>query len=502
MEKIYEKYLKLNINGVHIGLEQGEDENRYFCTPEGASIIGWAGVDGIHFCFVRGFGEVVFAVSPMNVSGSYVHPLARDFESFLRLLLACGHTAALEQVWNWDQEQFDEFLRENAPVDEQSTTLHIIREKLSLTPMEQPFSYIRALQDGFDYRLIPYTEDYYDMVPVEPPLPKWKVYFDANFWGHSGRERAGKEIPLNKQFVWEDEVWTIPAIYTCSKGLVVDFCLQIPSERIRAFIDKWELSADNDGTGLTDEQRMQIDAENPLAVNINPKVVLNGAELINSHGCGLCWNSCFPDGNGLEAWSVMRHYGLDPDQGYVVWRSAFPWKTKRKPQFKTLSVVLTQEPVAIPGQHFKLSSPGNQIEFSHPSTGLKHSLTVEEYEQQELSAEHFSAPDLEFPKHYTMMSYTLSPDLSDQSFTIADCARGDRPRQKCADPRAPQATGDVCCIGVIGGADGPTALVFGGGNQGKLRAACSALHFGPTEDVEWRMVFYEKTRPDITVELI
>jgi len=384
MATTYEKYLKLHIDGFRIGLEQSENENRYFCTPEGANIIGWAGVDGIHFCFVNGFGEMVFAVSPMNTPGSYVQPLARDFEDFLRLLLASSHTAALEQAWCWEQEQFDEFLQENISAEEQSATLNTIRESLSLTPIEQPFSYIRALQDGFDYRLIPYTEDYYDMVPVEPPIPEWKVYFDGSFWGHHGRERAGKEIPLNKQFRWENEIWTILAIYPCGKGLVVDFCLRVPPEHICAFLERWNLSVNGDGAKLTAEQRMRIDADNPLTVNINPKVVLNGTELSASHGCGVCWNPCFSDGNGLEAWSVMRHYELDPEQGYVIWRSAFPWQTKRKPQIKTLSVILMQEPVAIPGPLFGVSMPDEQIEFIHPSTGNKHTLTVQEYERQEL----------------------------------------------------------------------------------------------------------------------
>ncbi|SCL90478.1 hypothetical protein PP176A_1978 [Sporanaerobacter sp. PP17-6a] len=502
---IYQEYLKLNIDGSLIGLEHSESENNYFCTPKGARIIGWDGIDGIHFCFVRGFGEMVFAVSPMNAPGSYVHPLARNFKDFLRLLLACGHTAALEQAWSWEQEQFDKFLQENVPADEQSAVLHILREKLSLTPMEQPFAYIKTLQDGFDDRCIPYTEDYYDIISVEPPIPEWKVYFDGDFSGHHGRKKAGKEIPINRQFVWDDGVWTVPAIYTCSKGLVVDFCLLVPPERIRAFMCQWKLSADNDGSSFTDEQRMQIDAENPLTVNINPKVVLNGTKLSSSHGCGICWNPCLPEGNGLEEWSVMLHYGFDPDQGYAIWRCAFPWKTKRKPQIKTLGVILMQEPVAIPGPHFVASLPGEQIEFTHPSTGKKHTLTVRKYERRELPSEHFNGPDLEnleFPRHLTMMSYILSPDLPDQAFTVVDCAPGDRPRQKHADPRLPQATGDVCCIGIIGSADATAAIVLGNGNQGNLRVACSALHFEPTEDVEWRVVFYEKTRRDIMAELL
>jgi len=42
---------------------------------------------------IRGFGGMVFAVSPMNAAPDCVHPLARDFADFLRLLLACGDAA-------------------------------------------------------------------------------------------------------------------------------------------------------------------------------------------------------------------------------------------------------------------------------------------------------------------------------------------------------------------------------------------------------------------------
>lgn len=334
-------------------------------------------------------------------------------------------------------------------------------------------------------------------------LPEWKVTFNGNFWGHSSREKAGQEILVNKPFVWDDEAWTIPAIYICSKGLVVDFCLQVPQERIRSFMNKWNLTVDSDATEFTNEQHMQIDVENPLNVNMNPKVTLNGAELTASHGCGLCWNPCSPEeSNGLDAQSALQHYKLDPEQGYAIWRSAFPWKTKRKPQLRTLSVRLEQEPVTIPGSHFKVAAAGDQAELMHPSTGKKYTLTVQEYERQELSVEDFHDPNLEFPTHFVTMSYTLSPDLPDQSFMITDCARGDRPRQKRTDPLAPQANGDIFCMGISAGVSGPTVVAFGGSNQAKLRVACSALHFEPVEHVEWRIEFREKTRSDIDVDLI
>lgn len=84
-----------------LGIGKWADDITGFCTPRRARIIGGAGVDGIHYCFVRGFGEMVFAVSPMNPAPHYVHPLASDFSDFLRLLLACGDSAALEQAWQW-----------------------------------------------------------------------------------------------------------------------------------------------------------------------------------------------------------------------------------------------------------------------------------------------------------------------------------------------------------------------------------------------------------------
>lgn len=59
MDKVFQKFLRSGIELSVVGVECREDNNPYFCTPKGASIFGWAGVDGIHFCFVRGFGSIL-----------------------------------------------------------------------------------------------------------------------------------------------------------------------------------------------------------------------------------------------------------------------------------------------------------------------------------------------------------------------------------------------------------------------------------------------------------
>lgn len=113
------------------------------CTQRGIGF-GWAGIDGIHFCFIRGFGEMVFSVSPMNTSPDYVHPVAENFTDFLRLILACGDVAAVEQAWMWNEAQFEAFLNENPTTQEQQQTLSEISEKMNLLPMEQPWTYIKT----------------------------------------------------------------------------------------------------------------------------------------------------------------------------------------------------------------------------------------------------------------------------------------------------------------------------------------------------------------------
>lgn len=241
--KLYDKIKKSNINLSSFGFEWFNDENPYYCTPKDADVLGVAGVDGIHYCTVPQFGEMIFAVSPMNF-GDCVHPIARSFEDLLRLLLSGADMAALEQCYAWDEEQFKAFLSDNPLTDEQQTVLERIRGEYNLDPMKNAFEYIKKLQAEFDYSEIPYTEDYYD-IDMNPAAPEydepWEVYFDGDSFGkRKFSDRPGEEISLNARFTWNDEKWFIPAVYVFPKGIVVDFCVEIAPEREKAFIQKWE----------------------------------------------------------------------------------------------------------------------------------------------------------------------------------------------------------------------------------------------------------------------
>lgn len=509
MDKTFEKFLRREIDLAAVGAVRRTDNTPYFCTPKGASIFGWAGVDGIHFCFIRGFGGTVFAVSPMNTPPNFVRPLARSFEDFLRLLLACGDTAALEQAWMWDEEQFDAFLRENPPTPEQRDVLSQIAERLGLTPMERPWAYLREVQSSFDYGKIKYTEDYYDLVPepaAAPAPPEWKVTFDGGFWNHTGRARAGRELPLGQELTWAGRLWLIPAAYLCSKGLVLDLCQRVEPEDIRAFMEKWDLGPENDSfEHFTQEQRMWMELENPLRMDFCPRVEVNGKPMRFSHGSAVTFNPCVPEGftNELEAKWAVEHYGLDASQGWVIYRYSFPWPWKRRPQIKSLSLTMEQHPDRVPGPRFQVHQPGDAFVFTHPVSGLKYTLTVRELERRTLPAGTFGAGGFVYPTNTVAMSYTLSPE-PEESIYVSDCDEGDRPRRvEPAGPFSPDAQGFAAVIGAIGGADGPAAVLIGGKPQGRLRAAYASLHFEPVEkDVEWRVEFAVKRFGDASFALL
>ncbi|MDO5559816.1 MAG: hypothetical protein Q4F95_09495 [Oscillospiraceae bacterium] len=510
MDKSYIKFKRLGISLSPIGIEQSEECVPYFCTPKGASIIGWAGTDGIHYCRIRGFGNMIFAVNPMNATNDYVHPIAEDFETLLRLILACGDAAGVEQAWLLDKEQFDAYLKQNVPTSIQNSVITEISSRFELSELPEAWQYLHDLQQNFDHSKIKYTEDYYDpeMNPNAVSTPyEWKVYYDGSFWGHQGRARAGTEIPVDRHFDWSGHHWIIPSVYSCSKGIVVDFCMRVDAEEIRAFMKKWNLSRENDSCeNYTHDQQIKIELDNPLNLNIQPKLELNGRKMQNFSGCSVSYNPCLPNEmiNESEAKLAVDHYGLDATYGWVISRNAFPWSTRGRPEINSLFLTMKQQPELIPGSHFKVHAPGDSFVFSHPVSMQEYILTVQDLEQQALPENSFDTDHWIYPTHFTFMSYTLSPETTEK-IIISDCNEGDKPIEnvQTEDPITPAASSNVSCIGIIGGADGPTAIAFGGNKQGNLRTACSALHFEPVQsDIEWQISFHEKRFDNFTISLI
>ncbi len=507
--------MKVNINAFKktaidlspLGFNMNGEFEYYYCTPKNAEIIASSGVDGIHFCTVKQFGEMIFAVSPMNL-GDCVHPVARSFEDLLRLLLHCSDVAALEQCYAWDEEQYKAFLIDCPPTQKQQAVSDEIKSKFGLEPIVDSFAYVKELQAEFDLSQIEYTEDYYDtdMNPAAPEVQtEWKVYFDGGYWTKNQKGKPGKEIVVNRTFPWGDEIWHIPAVYVCSKGLVVDFCIEIQPEKEKAFFDKWYQVLSKD-ENLSNELLEQIEKENPTEVNFITHLLVNSEELVEKHGSSVNWipESCLPEGERCvsESKEVIKHYSLDETRVWSLHRISCEWSTKRKPVIKSLKLKLERQPTAIQGIHFKNPAVGDVISFVHPVHKTEHKLTVLSYEKQEFSAKGFQHEEYEFPTCHTAMTYTLAPDLSERIFQVRDCEQNEQPKRRPKKNYEPKSEYDACCIGIIGGSDGPTTVFASSGQSIEQHTALSALRFEYAQDIEWKIVFREKLMEDIETELL
>ena len=163
----YEKYLSLNIDGGPISLEKADSSySDFFCYPTNARTIGFEGC--IMYCFIDGYGETVFACNPESCADIYVYPLARDFNDFIKLILACGSANPVEQIIWMNEQQFEQHLQSEKEIRsaEQEKLLLFLKKELNITPMQNPFEYVKELQKGFDYGKIQYSDEYYDVMGV------------------------------------------------------------------------------------------------------------------------------------------------------------------------------------------------------------------------------------------------------------------------------------------------------------------------------------------------
>ena len=162
----------MKLDTANIGLEPGDTEGGYFCTPVGMKVIGWE-CEGIHYGTIDSYGDMIFTVNPMSCTDRNVYPLAENLTDFLRLILAGKGTTAIEQIVWMSREQYEEFVEgpdNTSPEAEQ--VLKQIQETFGLTPMEDAYTYVKALQEKFDDSRLAFSQEYYDALGLEPPREK------------------------------------------------------------------------------------------------------------------------------------------------------------------------------------------------------------------------------------------------------------------------------------------------------------------------------------------
>lgn len=317
---------------------------------------------------------------------------------------------------------------------------------------------------------------------------KYKVFYQGSLYGHFGRDRAGKEIEINKNFLWGGENWLVPSVYICGKGLVADILKSVSVEDFRAFAEKFGLDEADDPENFSPQRLAKAEAENPLGGGIYVTAKINGRESSMEFSSSDCWNPLFPDGGNSE--KLLEKYGLDKSFCWQITRVSIPWHGRKPKKIGSLSLRLRADRIRVSDMHFKAERPGDRTEFTNPATGKTHILTVTDIKRQSLAQ--FPHIGKDESKFFTLLRVDISPEISKDALLITDCAEGDR-THKGALP------GNTSAIGIIGGADGPTVIIS---EYESGHTACSSMHFEPEYEPDWCMTFYDKPREDIEVELI
>ena len=108
---------------------------------------------------------MVFSIISDAVNEKNVNPLAHTFADFLGLVLACKNANLIEQIYWQSKEQFAAFLQKDGmgATEEQNAVLAQLQTKLGITPIADPYGYVRDIQASFGYSQINYSDEYYDI---------------------------------------------------------------------------------------------------------------------------------------------------------------------------------------------------------------------------------------------------------------------------------------------------------------------------------------------------
>lgn len=297
--------------------------------------------------------------------------------------------------------------------------------------------------------------------------------------------------------------WRIPCLYLCGRGLVLDLCMRVEPSALQAFTAKWDISVlYGQEASLSSEQRMLLALDNPLYLEFRCVPHVNARALHAVRSWATVYARLSPEAAVEDqAVNAVQHHGLDPEAAWVIRRFSFSWATARKPRIRTLSVTLSQDEVSLPGPHFSVTGPGDTVSFSFEGQGCR--LTVQEYEAQQMDWSSHAGQRGAAPGTLRCHELHSRPGAARRLHGYRPTATtATVPGRPSAGPGLPEALSYAAVIGIISPASQSLPPRFGQKGQGRLRAACSSLHFEPVEHVTWRMVFRRRQFDDNILDLL
>lgn len=436
---LYEKFSVSSLDTAGIGLETETFRWDSRLSPLGAIPIGYSTKSSLGFCFVDGFGETVFAVDPAAAGWKWCYPIARSFPEFLGLVIACGGTDLIQAARVQSRQRFEECLFSQVRTPKQTSILRALKNNFYPREIADPYACLLDARSGFDFSVLSFPESL--ALPeksIPMPVP---CAFTGSFSTPDGAGKPCKATRIQKEILWGDQVWQAAAVYPCKEGILLDLC-------------------------------HQADPQDLSLRSVTPALSLGGKSLSPDSRSGIFWDARLD--NSPEALAILEHSGCDREKSWYFLRTAFRWQGKTRPSLRHLCLTMRAYPDSLPGVSFEAPGIGKSISLRHPVTGADYVLTVTNYVSQSLELL------TELPCQYVQMCFTLSPDLSEAGFRIRDCQES----------------------GLVLPKTGEKETSLPGSPVNNPHITHSALHYENPPQVRWQILFTEKPRADISLEII
>lgn len=172
LDRIYEVENELNA----LGLMRTKDFPDYFCTPLNAVIFAHLGIDGIHYCIIKGENDIenspVYVVSPM-MPEHYVELVGRNLTDFLSLVISCKDASALEYISYASKNKFEKYIDEigNQQLDDSDygkqveKAVNVLQKAFGLQNIDDVYCHVNETKSNPIYHLkLAFSKEYYDII--------------------------------------------------------------------------------------------------------------------------------------------------------------------------------------------------------------------------------------------------------------------------------------------------------------------------------------------------
>jgi hypothetical protein len=288
------------------------------------------------------------------------------------------------------------------------------------------------------------------------------VYFDDSIW-QNGKGRRGHRQAVGWSFEYAGMRCVIPAVYRFPKGIVFDILSFADGDALREYFKRYEHEQ-----SLSSAQRRCAEQEHPFQpVNIQ-EAWLDGTPVQGnvsySHSIYVPWAG---KDEGLQPLrrAYRRYLGAQPfacQRVRVEYPESCGFEALRRRLLPGLINYMRLAVSAIERFYpldirFELpaGSAGTQVEFSDPVTKRPHTLYFGKTETTEFPLMSGMSRSL----YATLAAYELEPELPKGVSLVFDSSISASSTEEMR--LADKEPGGAAAIGIIGGADGPTAIFVG-----------------------------------------